>query len=139
MSVGSSQVESSGRRAARPPRVLVVEDDPGSRWTLAALLQRTGFECRVASNGREALEVAPAFGPDVILMDLMMPELDGLEATRRLKADARTREVAVVALSGNVTRLGESAARTAGCDDFVTKPVVFPDLVERLRRHLEGP
>jgi two-component system, cell cycle response regulator DivK len=116
-------------------RVLVVEDDPNSRWVLCALLKRLGYACEVATDGREALEKVESFSPQVILMDLMMPVLDGLEATRRLKADARTRGIPVLALSGNVTPGGLSAARHAGCDDFVPKPVILSDLLDRLDRH----
>lgn len=139
MPIALSRPEPQRGGDRRPPRVLVVEDDPGSRWTLAALLRRVGFECREAADGHEALEMVPAFGPDVILMDLMMPVLDGLAATRHLKADAATRAIAVLALTGYVTTAGEVAARRAGCDDFVPKPVVFPDLMERLKRHLGEP
>src|SRR3982751_6298969 len=65
-------------------RILIVEDDPNSRWILCALLKRLGYQCQVATNGQEAMEAVQDFGPQVILMDLMMPVLDGLEATRRL-------------------------------------------------------
>jgi len=118
------------------PRVLVVEDDPHSRWALCALFRRVGYDCRAAADGSEALRAVAEFAPRVILMDLMMPGLDGLEATRRLKADAATRPIPVLALTGNVTPGGESAARRAGCDDFVPKPIAFPDLLERVRDRL---
>ena len=119
----------------RKPRVLIVEDDPNSRWVLGALLRRLGYECEVAIDGREALAKVDRFGPQVILMDLMLPGLDGLEATRRLKADARTRGIPVLALSGRVAPDGESLARQAGCDDFVPKPVSLNDLLDRIDRH----
>ena len=119
-------------------RILVVEDDPGSRWVLCALLKRVGHECEVATDGREALGKVASFEPQVILMDLMMPVLDGWEATRRLKADARTRGIPVLAMTGDVTPRGESAARRAGCDDFVPKPVILDDLLDRLDRHAQA-
>ena len=103
------------RGVSRGLRVLVVEDDPNSRWVLCALMRRLGYNCQVATNGEEALQMVESFAPQVILMDLMMPVLDGLEATRRLKADAKTRGIPVLALTGNVTPAGESAARMAGC------------------------
>jgi CheY-like chemotaxis protein len=121
--------------AAKGMRILVVEDDPNSRWVLCALLRRMGYDCRVAADGREALDKVEEFRPHVILMDLMMPGLDGFEATRRLKADARTRGIPILALTGNVTPGGESAARRAGCDDFLGKPVVFQELLSRVQRH----
>src|SRR6478752_2996723 len=90
-------------------RLLLVEDDPNSRWVLCALMRRLGYDCRAACNGAEALEVVEGFRPHAILMDLMMPVLDGLEATRRLKADARTRGIPILVLTGNATEGGESA------------------------------
>ncbi len=120
----------------RKPRVLIAEDDPSSRKTLCTLLRRLGYDCEIAANGREALEQARDFEPEVILMDLMMPQLDGLETTRILKADAQTREIPILALSGNVTPHGVSAAHQAGCNDFLPKPVVLNDLLDLLRRHL---
>lgn len=122
--------------AARGPRVLVVEDDSASRWALCALLRRLGYDCQAAADGREALRAVAECVPRVILMDLMMPGIDGLEATRRLKADDRTRAIPILALTGNVTPGGVSAARQAGCDEFVPKPVVFHDLLERVRRRV---
>ncbi|HWE38775.1 MAG TPA: response regulator [Isosphaeraceae bacterium] len=123
---------SSGRR------VLIVEDDPNSRWALCALLKRLGFDCRAATNGQEALDLVRAFQPEAVIMDLMMPVLDGVEATRRLKADARTRGIPVLALSANATPGGRSAARRAGADDFLTKPVILTELLEHLHRHLDA-
>ena len=124
--------------AAWKPRVLIAEDDPSSRGVLCALLRRLGYDCQVATNGEEALELVRRFEPQVILMDLMMPVLDGLEATRRLKSDIQTREIPILALTGNVTPQGRSAAHLAGCDDFLTKPVVLKDLIDQLQYHLEG-
>jgi CheY-like chemotaxis protein len=119
-------------------RVLVAEDDPSNRWVLCALLRRMGYDIRAAADGREALRLVRTFAPQVILMDLMMPVLDGLEATRRLKADARTRDIPVLALTGNVTPAGESAARRAGCDEFLHKPVILKELIDRLDAHAGG-
>jgi len=116
-------------------RVLIAEDDPGSRWALSTLLGRLGFDCEVATNGREVLEKVRSFGPEVIVMDLMMPVLDGLEATRLLKADVRTCAIPILVLTANATSLGASEARHAGCDDFLTKPVELRDLLASLRRH----
>jgi len=117
-------------------RILIVEDDPNSRWVLCALLKRLGYLCQVATNGQEALEAVDEFGPQVILMDLMMPVLDGLEATRRLKSDARTRGIPILVLTGNVTPAGISDAHRAGCDGLLAKPIVLPDLLDRLQRYL---
>lgn len=118
-------------------RVLIAEDDPNSRWVLCALMKRLGFDCRTAANGREVLDQVEEFRPQLILMDLMMPGLDGIEATRRLKADLRTRDIPVLALTGDITPRNESAARDAGCDDFIPKPIVLPELMKRVRRQLD--
>jgi CheY-like chemotaxis protein len=120
----------------RAGRILIVEDDPNSRWALCAILKRMGFECRTAENGKQALSAVTDDAPDVILMDLMMPVLDGLEATRHLKADGATRAIPVVALTANDTSSGRSDAREAGCDDFIPKPVVLDDLVKCIHAHL---
>jgi CheY-like chemotaxis protein len=134
-------IATSTRRDAAPasvarPRVLVAEDDPNSRWVLCALIRRMGYDCRAVGNGREAVELVDEFRPRVILMDLMMPGVDGLEATRRLKAQANTRDIPIVALTGDVSSRKQMAAQAAGCDDFIPKPIVWPELLERLRRHL---
>jgi CheY-like chemotaxis protein len=118
------------------PRVLVVEDDPNTRWVLCALMKRSGYDCRAAADGEEALAMDGPFAPQVILMDAMMPGTDGIEATRRLKRDDRTRMIPVLILTGNLTPGNLSAAREAGCDDLVPKPVALPDLLQRLRKYL---
>ena len=126
-----------GKSKPVPPsglRVLIAEDDPGSRWALSTLLGKLGYRCEVATNGREAIEKVEAFAPEAIVMDLMMPELGGLEATRLLKADRRTSGIPVLVLTALATTSGASEARSAGCDDFLTKPVVLPDLLASLRR-----
>jgi CheY-like chemotaxis protein len=122
----------AGRARSRGLRVLIVEDDPNSRWVLCALMRRLGYDCQVAVDGQEALQMVARFKPQAILMDLMMPVMDGLETTRRLKADAATQGIPILALTGNSTPTGERAARSAGCDDFLTKPVVLNDLLKRL-------
>ena len=116
-------------------RVLIVEDDPHSRKALTTLLKRHGFDCRTAEDGYLALEAVDSFVPDIILMDIMMPGLDGLETTRRLKNDASTKAIPILALTANVTPSGRSAARNAGCDDFMGKPVVLHQLVDWVVAH----
>ena len=116
-------------------RVLIAEDDPGSRWALSTLLTKLGHDCEVARDGREAIEKAAAFAPEAIVMDLMMPVLSGVEAIRRLKADPRTRSIPIVALSANVTPSGATEARRAGCDAFLTKPLALTELLTTLRAY----
>jgi len=119
----------------RDIRILIVEDDPSSRRLLCTILQRLGFDCLSVEDGLKGIEAAHSFAPQIIIMDLMMPILDGLEATRRLKADDDTKEIPVLALSANATANGEQEARSAGCDDFMSKPVSLDRLVPWLSEH----
>lgn len=118
------------------PLVLVVDDFQDNREMFAEYLALSGFRVAQAVNGREALERAFALLPDVILMDLSLPELDGWEATRRLKRDPRTHHIPVVALTGHVLADHAREAREAGCDGFLAKPCLPEVLVIELRRVL---
>ncbi len=118
------------------PLVLVVDDFQDNREMFAEFLALSGFRVAQAVNGREALERAFALVPDAILMDLSLPELDGWEATRRLKRDPRTRHIPVVALTGHVLADHAREARDAGCDGFLAKPCLPEVLVVELRRVL---
>ena len=113
-------------------RILVVEDDPSARWALCTLMKKLGYNCQTACDGEDALRMVESFVPQVILMDLMIPGLDGLETTRRLKADARTQKIPILALTGMVSEMIEATAREAGCDDFLSKPIVLNDLLTRV-------
>jgi CheY-like chemotaxis protein len=118
------------------PLVLVVDDFQDNREMFAEFLVISGFRVAEAASGPEALERAFALLPDVILMDLSLPGLDGWEVTRRLKGDARTRHVPVVALTGHVLADCSREAREAGCDAFLTKPCMPEVLVAEVRRVL---
>jgi CheY-like chemotaxis protein len=127
------------REVSRQPsgdRVLIVEDEPDSRICLCQLLRTLGYNCVGAANGAEALDLARTFRPQAIIMDLMMPVLDGWEATRRLKADRTTRGIPVLALTSSVSPDDRREARRAGFDDFLTKPADFDQLLLHLRQHL---
>ena len=102
-------------------------------------LQFSGFDVVQAANGMEALERAVADHPDIILMDLSLPVMDGWEATRRLKADDRTANIPVVALTGHALAGISEGALRAGCDAFVTKPCLPEDLVREIRKVLDAP
>ena len=119
------------------PLILVVDDYDDAREMYAEYLQFCGFRVAEARNGNEALEQAFALMPDLILMDLSLPGMDGWEATRQLKADERTRNIPVVALTGHALVGASEGARRAGCDSFVTKPCLPDDLVVEVRRMLE--
>ena len=102
----------------------------------AEYLQFSGFRVAEARNGNEAVEQAFALKPDLILMDLSLPGMDGWEATRRLKADERTSRIPIVALTGHALAGASEGAKKAGCDSFVTKPCLPDDLVVEVRRML---
>jgi two-component system, cell cycle response regulator DivK len=119
--------------------VLVVEDYQDAREMYAAYLQFSGFDVAEASNGVEAVEKATELLPDIVLMDLALPRMDGWEATRRLKGDARTRHIPIVALTGHALAGHAEGAREAGCDSFVTKPCLPDALVAEIRRLLDRP
>jgi CheY-like chemotaxis protein len=120
------------------PLVLVVEDYQDAREMYAAYLQFSGFRVAEATNGFEAIEQASQLMPDIILMDLALPKMDGWEATRRLKLDERTRDIPIVALTGHALAGHEEGAREAGCDAFVTKPCLPDALVAEIKRMLKS-
>ena len=119
------------------PRVLLVDDYPDAREMYSEYLEFSGFDVIQAANGVEALQRAIDAAPDIILMDLSLPVMDGWEATRRLKEDARTNRIPVVALTGHALAGISEGAIKAGCDAFVTKPCLPEDLVKEIRRVLE--
>jgi len=123
-------------RGSQQPLVLVVEDYQDAREMYAAYLQFSGYRVAEATNGVEAIEKARELMPDVILMDLALPKMDGWEATRRLKDDERTRDIPIVALTGHALAGHAEGARLAGCDAFVTKPCLPDALLEEIRRML---
>lgn len=118
-------------------RVLLVDDYPDAREMYSEYLDFAGFDVVEAANGMEALARAVDATPDIILMDLSLPVMDGWEATRRLKADRRTARIPVVALTGHALAGISDGAMRAGCDAFVTKPCLPEDLVREICRILD--
>jgi two-component system, cell cycle response regulator DivK len=116
--------------------VLVVEDYQDAREMYAAYLQFSGYEVAEATDGAQAIEKTLELMPDIILMDLALPKMDGWEATRRLKSDARTKHIPIVALTGHALAGHAEGARQAGCDSFVTKPCLPDALVAEIERML---
>jgi two-component system, cell cycle response regulator DivK len=127
----------SAAKTRQQPLVLVVEDYQDAREMYAAYLQFSGFEVAEAGNGIEAIEKTLELLPDIVLMDLALPRMDGWEATRRLKNDERTRHIPIVALTGHALAGHAEGAREAGCDAFVTKPCLPDALVAEIKRLLE--
>ena len=117
-------------------RILIVEDDPFSRDILSRRLTRRGYEVLEAHDGAEGILVAQTRLPDLILMDIDLAEIDGLEATRRLKKDKVTTHIPIIALTAYAMAEDRSRARQVGCDDFDTKPVDLSRLLEKIVRLL---
>lgn len=122
--------------ASGPPLVLVVDDYEDSRRMFEELLSRHGFRAESAGTAREALERARADHPDAIVMDLSMPDVDGYEATRRLKADPATAAIPVIALTAHAAVHSRRAAAEAGCEGYVEKPCTPTALTTEIVRHL---
>ena len=120
------------------PLILVVDDYQDAREMYAEYLQYSGFRVAEAKNGNEAVAQARSLKPDLILMDLSLPGMDGWEATRVLKADEETSHIPIVALTGHALAGASEGARKAGCDSFVTKPCLPDDLVVEVRRMLNA-
>src|SRR6476469_8614908 len=119
-------------------RILVVEDNEMNRDVLARKLKREGFEVLLAVDGRDGLNVAQADLPDLILLDLSIPKIDGWECARQLKASDGTRAIPIIALSAHAMRGERERALDAGCDEYDTKPIDFPGLLARIDRLLEA-
>jgi two-component system, cell cycle response regulator DivK len=119
--------------ASRRPLILIVDDMPDIRDMYAEYLAGQGFRPEQASNGFEALSKATVMGPDVIVMDLNLPELDGWEATRRVREAEQTRKVPIIALTAHAMSGDREKAMAAGCDDYDTKPVELDRLLGKIQ------
>ena len=117
-------------------RILVVEDQEDNRRIVRDLLTTTDYEVTEAENGEEALASVARQRPDLILMDIQLPVMDGYEATRRIKADPALREIPIIAVTSYALSGDEEKARAAGCDDFVPKPYSPRQLLAKIRKYL---
>jgi two-component system, cell cycle response regulator DivK len=131
---GSTRLERTPSREV----VLVVDDFEDNRAMYAEFLRFSGFDVEEAANGHDALDKAFRLVPDLIVMDLSLPGVDGWEATRRIKADTRTRHIPIIAVTGHALAGHSKGARDAGCDAFVTKPCLPEDLLAQIRRLLDA-
>jgi CheY-like chemotaxis protein len=120
------------------PTVLLVEDNEESRDGLARHLRRKGYTVLTAVDGRQGVDAALAEAPDLILMDMSLPVLDGWEATRQLKAGPTTQGIPVIALTAHAMAGDREKALEAGCDDYDTKPVEFARLLAKIQALLDG-
>jgi two-component system cell cycle response regulator DivK len=125
-----------GRGMAK--RILIAEDDPDNRFIVVKVLTLAGYETLEAADGRSALALARRERPDLIMMDLSMPGMDGWEASRRLKADPRTADIPIIALTAFALRGDEERARDAGCDGYLSKPCRSGTIRDAVARFLVG-
>ena len=118
------------------PKILLVEDNEMNRDMLSRRLERRGYEVLIAVDGEAGVATARAEAPDLVLMDMSLPVLDGWAATRQLKGDAATRDIPVIALTAHAMAGDRDAALEAGCDDFDSKPIELARLLEKIERLL---
>ena len=114
-------------------KILLVEDNEMNRDMLSRRLERRGYEVYIAIDGQEGIKLAQMEKPDLILMDMSLPILDGWEATRRLKADENTQSIIIIALTAHAMAGDREKALDAGCDDYDTKPVEFSRLLAKIQ------
>jgi two-component system, cell cycle response regulator DivK len=119
-------------------RILVVEDHPDNRRILRDLLTSADFEVIEAEDGESGLAAAAEHRPDLILMDIQLPGIDGYEATRRLKADAALQTIPVIAVTAHELNGVEDKARAAGCDAYIAKPISPRQVLAKVREYLSG-
>jgi two-component system cell cycle response regulator DivK len=119
-------------------KILLVEDNEMNRDMLSRRLKRKGYEVVEALDGEEGIAKTKSESPDLILMDMSLPVLDGWEATRRLKADETTKGIPVIALTAHAMSDDRQRALDAGCDDYDTKPVELPRLLRKMRAFLDS-
>jgi two-component system, cell cycle response regulator DivK len=117
-------------------RILLVEDNEMNRDMLSRRLERKGHQVVIAIDGQQALDIAAAEKPDLILMDMSLPVIDGWEATRRLKGDAQSKTIPIIALTAHAMAEDEKRARESGCDDYDTKPVDLERLLDKIQKLL---
>ncbi|MDA9981363.1 response regulator [Gammaproteobacteria bacterium] len=118
-------------------KILIVEDNEMNRDMLSRRLSRKGFEVVLAEDGAEGVDMATSESPDLILMDMSLPVIDGWEATQKIKANESTSKVPIIALTAHAMESDREKALAAGCDDYDTKPVELPRLLDKIN-HLIG-
>lgn len=119
-------------------KILLVEDNEMNRDMLTRRLERKGFEVVIAIDGKAGIDMASSASPDIILMDLSLPVIDGWEATRQIKGDPATQSIPVIALTAHAMAGDEQRALEAGCDDYDTKPVDFKRLLGKIENYISG-
>ena len=117
-------------------KILLVEDNEMNRDMLSRRLERKGYQIVIAVDGQEGIDKARSERPDLILMDMSLPVLNGWDATRQLKEDEHTKGIPIIALTAHAMAEDEQRAREAGCNDFDTKPIELPRLLEKIQQLL---
>jgi len=118
-------------------KILLVEDNEMNRDMLSRRLSRRGYEVVIATDGQEGMDLAASSAPDVILMDMSLPVMDGWEATKRIKADPATAAIPIIALTAHAMSGDREQALAAGCDDYDTKPIELDRLLGKIAAQLE--
>jgi two-component system cell cycle response regulator DivK len=118
------------------PKILLIEDNEMNRDMLSRRLERRGYQVAIAVDGEQGVAMAQSESPDLILMDLSLPTLDGLEAARRLKAAPETQAIPIIALTAHAMVGDREKAIEAGCDDYDTKPIELPRLLDKIQNIL---
>lgn len=116
--------------------ILIVEDDPRNLKLIRDLLQVKGYRTLEATEGKQGIELGKANKPDLIVMDVQMPVMDGLEATKILKADKETKGIPIIALTSYAMKGDEERILGVGCDDYITKPIDTRDFLKRVAKYL---
>lgn len=119
-------------------KILLVEDNEMNQDMLSRRLERKGYDVIIAVDGKQALELVSSEYPDLILMDLSLPEMDGWETTRRIKADHTTQQIPIIVLTAHALKTDREGAFEAGCDDFDVKPIDFPRLLVKIETQLNA-
>ncbi|MDI6890978.1 MAG: response regulator [Thermodesulfovibrionales bacterium] len=121
-----------------PKKILIVDDNQDSRELVVKILKSKGYQMIEATDGEEALEKAVSERPDLILMDISIPKIDGFEVTRRLKSQEEFKDLPIVALTAHAMRGDREKALEAGCEGYISKPINVRELPERIRSYLRG-
>lgn len=117
-------------------KILIVEDQEDNRQIMSDLLENAGYDVTLATNGQEGVLLAKSLQPDLILMDIQLPKMDGIQATRSIKSEASLRDVPIIAVTSFVLSNDRDEAEEAGCDDYVAKPVSPRDLLVKVNSYL---
>ena len=118
------------------PKILLVEDNEMNRDMLSRRLKRRGYEVEIAINGAEGVAMASSYAPDLILMDMSLPVMDGWEATKNIKADLATQSIPIIALTAHAMSGDREKALQAGCNDYDTKPIELSRLLEKIKIYI---